>query len=158
MRKLVLGLLILFLCSNLSAGSKDINLFDVYTKPNGDTRYIVVLKDNSIHWFSPRQGWTKSSSKGLPDQDIKLISSYTRGKDTRYVTVLSDNSIYWFSPKQGWKKSSAKGLPGGYDIKSIKGYSKRNGDTRYAAVLSDNSIYWFSPRQGWTKSSSKGLP
>ncbi len=27
---------------------------------------LVFLSDNSIYWFSPRQGWSKSSSKGLP--------------------------------------------------------------------------------------------
>ena len=157
MKKLLF--IVLIALTSWSVKAQDIKLFDSYLRAGDlETRYVVVLTDNTIWWFAPGYDWEKSSKAGLPDKSIKLISCYSHtDATTRYVVVLSDNSIWWYAPGTDWKKSSSKGLPAGFDIVHFKAYSKSDG-TRYTAVLKDGSIWWFAPGNLWKKSSIAGLP
>ena len=103
-------LLVLFIVI-LSLHAQNITHFSAYTKGSSDTRYVAATDTGQIYWFTPGYPWQKSSTQGLPqDKDIRLFSTYTKGKDTRYVVVMSDNSIYWFAPKYPWQSSSTQGL------------------------------------------------
>ncbi len=157
MKKLIF--ILLFALTSWSATAQSVKLFDSYLRAGDlETRYVVVLSDNSIWWFAPGYDWKKSSKAGLPDKSIKLISCYSHtDASTRYVVVLDDNSIWWFAPGSEWKKSSTSGLPSGYSIAHFKAYTKTDG-TRYTAVLNDGSIWWFTPSSSWKKSSMTGLP
>jgi len=63
-----------------------------------------VVSDGSTYWYTPSQGWTKSS--------LKLISGFDKYRQgTRYVAVLNDGSVYWYTPGHGWTASSMKGFP-----------------------------------------------
>ena len=143
--------------SDLSSTPKHIKILQAYTK-NGDTRYVVVLSDNSIWWYMPNHAWQSSSLEGLPAHlDIVQLAAYTKADhSTRYVVVLSDNSIWWYMPDHAWQPSSVEGLPPNYVIKQFDVYLK-NGDTRYVVVLSDNSIWWYMPNRVWEQSSMEGL-
>jgi hypothetical protein len=158
MKKIIYLFLFVLLSTNLHA--QNIKLFESYLRLNDmATRYVVVLKNNSIWWFAPGQAWKKSSAEGLPaGYNVKLISAYSKSDgDSRYVVVLENNSIWWFAPGQAWKKSSNEGLPSQHKIKEFNAYSKLDG-TRYVALLEDNSIWWFAPGQPWKKSTTEGLP
>lgn len=157
MKKILLAIILAFVFIGLNAQS--FKHFEAYLKLSDlGTRYAAVMEDNTIWWFSPNNGWAKSSSVGLPDgYEIEHFAAYSKEDgSSRYVAVLSDNSIWWFSPNNNWSKSSTEGLPANYKIKDFEAYSKADG-TRYVAVLEDNTVYWFSPNNGWTKSSMQGL-
>lgn len=157
MKKLLI--IALFTLTSLSASAQTIKLFDSYLRAgDAETRYVVVLTDNTIWWFAPGFEWEKSSKAGLPDKSIKLISCYShKDGSTRYVVVLSDDSIWWYAPGSDWTKSSSSGLPSGHEIIHFEAYSKADG-TRYTAVLKDGSVWWFAPGNPWAKSSMSGLP
>ena len=158
MKKLILSGLLLAFCYLLQA--QKIKHFDSFLKLSDlSTRYVVVLEDNSIWWYTPGQAWLKSNTEGLPAKyDIKHFAAFSKPDgDTRYVAVLSDNSIWWYAPDQLWTKSSTIGLPAGYSIKHFNAFTKEE-DTRYVAVLSDNSIWWYAPDQPWEKTLLEGLP
>lgn len=157
MKKLLFTFLLSLLFMVIKA--QEIKHFEAYLKLSDmGTRYVAVLEDNTIWWFSPENGWAESSSAGLPQgYNIKHFKAYSKEDgSSRYVAVLSDNTIWWFSPNNNWSKSSTTGLPANYKIKEFEAYTKADG-TRYVAVLEDNSVYWFSPNNGWTKSSMEGL-
>ena len=158
MKRLLLMMIILF---NLNVSAQKIKHFDSFIKLSDmSTRYVAVLEDNTIWWYSPDQNWKKSNIDGLPDGfNIKHFSAYSKPDGTsRYVTVLSDNSIWWYAPETlKWTKSSVEGLPSGYSVKFFKAFLKEEG-TRYVVVLEDNSIFWYAPDQIWKKSTMDGLP
>lgn len=157
MRKVLF--LALFVCVSLRITAQDIKHFQAYLKLDDmSTRYVAVLADNTIWWFSANNNWSKSSSDGLPSgYSIKHFAAYSKEDgSSRYVAVLADNSIWWYAPGNPWQQSSLQGLPTGSIIKHFSAYSKSDG-TRYVAVLNDNSVWWFSPDNNWTKSSLEGL-
>lgn len=91
-------------------GQKIENL-SVYVKPNGETRYVVSLTNNSIWWTEPNIGqWTKVLNTGLFDGlEIKNLSAYIKpNEESRYVISLANNTIWWADPNIGkWTKVSA---------------------------------------------------
>ena len=126
---------------------------------DNDTRYVVVLDDDSIWWFAPGYPWQPSTAEGLPlGYKIAHFKAYSRSPEdgTRYVAVLEDGTR-WFAPNHIWEASSTQGLPAGYKIKHFEAYMKPEG-TRYVVLLEDNSLWWYTPGKPWQSSPMDGLP
>lgn len=117
------------------------------------SRFVVVLKDNSMFWFDGEKNWEKIDSEGLPNQNsISFINSYQKlgmlETQTRYIVTLSDNSIWWYAvDNKKWLKFETNGLPEGKKFKNFDAYMKFNLFTtegRLICVLDDNTIWWMA--------------
>ncbi len=165
MKKYLLILTVLF-CLAFTSGAQSIQDVQAYAKLDG-SRFVALLSDQTIWWYTENNGWQKVSAQGLPQgNNIKFFSSYMKyglgSKNTRLVAVLDDNSIWWFSEGGNWEKVVSTGLPRGKTIKIFRPYVKISGmggsETRYVAILDDNSIWWFANVEEWKSVSDTGLP
>lgn len=137
-----------------------------YSKLEG-SRFVALLSDQTIWWFSEKDGWQKIPTTGLPEgTGIKFFNAYVKfagsNKNTRLVAVLQDNTMWWYVEGKSWEKVSGEGLPKNSSIKIFRPYVKFSGmgsmDTRFVVVLEDNSIYWFVANQDWKQVPTDGLP
>ncbi len=125
---------------------------------NVQTRYVAVMEDNSIYWFSKENTWAKTSTEGLPSgYDIIAMDAYAKEDGGRLVIVLADGTMWWYSTSGGWKTVTTVGLPAGKTVVKLSSYVKMDG-TRYVVVLDDNSIFWSANGKPWEKVPLEGLP
>ncbi len=128
---------------------------------SSDTRYVVLMSDNSIWWFSAKaKKWKEFSGDDLPnDKPIRLLEVYSKSNqmtmpEGRLIAVLSDESIWWGSAKnEYWEQVNTDDLPENYKIKSIKVYQKMSSikaSTRLLVLLEDNSIWWYVNGEGFS--------
>jgi hypothetical protein len=130
----------------------------IYGAASIQTRYVAVMEDNSIYWFSKEQKWDKTPTTGLPaGYDVIAMDAYSKEDGGRLVIVLADGSIWWYSTSGGWKAVTKEGLPAGKTVIELSSYVKMDG-TRYVAVLDDNSIFWSANGKPWEKVPLEGLP
>jgi len=135
-----------------------IKCLTAYARPDGETRYVTVLTDNTIWWYAPGYPWQPSPTEGLPTGfNIEHFAAYVKADGTRYVVVLTDNTIWWYAPGYTWIQGSIEGLPTGFDIQTFRAYNK-DGETRYVVTLHDNTIWWHAPGHPWVRSQMDGLP
>ena len=61
MKNILILLLVVF--STPYIYSQEVECLSAYIKPNGTSRYVISLADNSIWWADPNDGqWTKVST------------------------------------------------------------------------------------------------
>lgn len=149
--------------------SQRIKLFEAFTTfPKAmalpDTRYAVVLEDNSVYWFSKEKNWQKVESTGLPaGYNVTEMDAYSKQDGGRIVVVLDDQSIWWYSAAKHWQKLNQPGLPAGKRVVCLSSYTKmdsyaKTDATRLVVVLDDNSMWWMADEKPWEQVPSVGLP
>src|SRR6266478_6134822 len=121
MRKITVIALLLF--ASFVSNSQTIDDVQAYYKLGG-TRFLSLLSDHSLWWYSESTNWQKVSMKGLPESPVKFLDVYLKmsvgSADTRLVAVLQDNSIWWYADGASWEKVSTSGLPSTSPIKIFK--------------------------------------
>lgn len=163
-KKLSISIFLLFICS-LLANAQSIKSIQAYYKMDG-TRYISLLSDNTLWWFSSGKQWQQIPQKNLPLQPIKFLDAFVRigfgDNETRVVTVLEDNSIWWYADGEDWNQVNTTTLPKESSIKEFKSYLKPGAmgisESRLIVVLNDNSIWWYALGKKWEQVSAKGMP
>lgn len=103
---------------NIPSGSK-ISVFKpmMYQhKMAWDTKYVAQLSDNSIGYFTEKDGWKAIDTKGIRDgATIKLLDSYVKmgamgGSSENYVALVDGKSLWYSSDGGKWQKMKDNGL------------------------------------------------
>jgi hypothetical protein len=157
----------------------NIKFFKPYVKGSSmgsmDTRFIAVLDNNTMWWYSLGDPWKEVSAKGLPDNYVVTgIGTYQKmgmmGTETRYVITLADNTVWWYADGKKWQQLENEGLPANAKFKNFTVYLKINEaaivlnpalgwEGRLVGVLDDESIWWFAASgKTWRKMETNGLP
>jgi hypothetical protein len=156
-----------------------IKFFKPYVKGGSmgsmDTRFIAILDNNTMWWYSLGDPWKQVSTSGLPvNYVVTGIGTYQKvgmmGTETRYVITLADNTVWWYADGKKWQQLESEGLPANASFKKFTVYLKISEaaliinpavgwEGRLVGVLDDESIWWFAATgKTWKKLETNGLP
>ena len=149
-----------------SASAQHIQDVQAYSKTDG-SRFVALLSDQTIWWYTEQTGWQKVPTTGLPaNSAIKYFNSYVKltlsAKNTRLVVVLKDNSMWWYADGDKWERIPDTGLPRNASVKIFRPYVKFGSmggvDTRFLLILDDNTMWWYANEESWKPVATQGLP